>query len=123
MGRVLATLLALILLGCHARGHVRYSDHPELASVRLAAGRKRPVPENFGMVHADAAGWGSCDEVAARALHDLLARARALGASRVQDVRFRGRLHWTGHAVCRRYFPLLPGVYRSEVEGLAVAGR
>ena len=123
MRSIVVATLVLSLLGCHTPGYVRWSELPELADIRLAAGRARPVPENFGMVHAAASGWGRCDTVAARALRELLAQARGLGATRVQDVRFRARLYWTGHAVCRRYVPLLPGLYRSEVEGLAVAGR
>jgi hypothetical protein len=120
---LVAAALGLMLFGCHTPGHVRRSEVPELASIRLAAGRKGPVPENFGMVHAIASGFGRCDTIAARALRDLLAEARARGANRVQDVRFRARVHWTGRAMCRRYFPLLPGLYSSEVEGLAVAAR
>jgi hypothetical protein len=118
-----AVLLALATTGCFAGAHIRYSEHPELASVRLSTGREQPVPDNLGMVQGSASGFGTCDTVAARALKDLLAQARAVGGSRVEDVKFRARWHWTGHALCKRYFPFLPGVYAAEAQGLAVAAR
>jgi uncharacterized protein YbjQ (UPF0145 family) len=73
------------------------------------------------MVQGSAWGVGSCDGVAARALSDLLAQAHALGGNGVEDVKFRARWHWTGHALCKRFLPLLPGAYSVDVQGLAVA--
>ena len=43
MGRMLATMLALMLLGCHTPGYVRFSEHPELANIRMATGRIRAI--------------------------------------------------------------------------------
>jgi hypothetical protein len=120
----LPILLALLVFGsagCFARGHVRFSENPDLAAVRMATGRPMPVTESFGMVEGRASGAGRCSSVAADALRDLLAEAHARGASRVEDVKFRARWHWTGHALCRRYFPFLPGLYSVQVQGVAVA--
>jgi len=120
---VALALLALTLAGCFARTHIPYSQHPELAAVRLATGRPQVVPENLGLVEASASGFGMCSTIAARALSNLLSEARAHGGTTVEDVKFRARWHWTGHALCRRFLPLLPGVYSAEVQGVAVAAK
>ena len=120
---LLIALPAVAAAGCFARTHVSYSEHPELAAVRLATGRPQSVPENLGMVEASASGFGSCSTIAARALSNLLAEAKAHGGTMVEDVKFRAQFHWTGHALCRRFFPLLPGVYSSDVQGVAVVTR
>ena len=73
------------------------------------------------MVEAGASGFGTCRTVATQALRNLLAEARAHGGKTVEDVKFRAQWHWTGHALCRRFFPLLPGVYSTHVQGVAVA--
>jgi hypothetical protein len=115
-------VLALATTGCFARAQIRYSEHPDLAAVRLSTGRQEAAPQSLGMVQGNAWGVGSCNGVAARALRDLLAQARALGAERVEDVKFRARWHWTGHALCKRFLPLVPGAYAVEVQGLAIEG-
>ncbi len=75
---------------------------------------------HLGVVQAEASGSGSCDAIAERALHDLLAEARALGGSGVEEIKFRARWHWTGEVLCRRsLFP--PLVHTSaRVKGFAV---
>ena len=119
-----AVCLGLALSGCfYAQANVRYREHPELANVRLAAGKRQrtlPPPPNLGMVQVNAAGWASCDTVVDQALHDLLADARAMGGTGVAETRFLGRFTWIDRPVCR-VTPFSLWLRKSvAVQGLAV---
>ena len=122
--RLAIVLLAVGLSGCfYAHADVRYREHPELASVRLAIGKRQrtqPLPPNLGMVQVNAAGWASCDTVVDQALHDLLADARAMGGTGVAETRFLGRFTWIDRPVCR-VTPFSLWLRKSvAVQGLAV---
>lgn len=104
---LLAAALALVAFsGCsYARANHLFSEDPELRHVSLAArGMRAKQPAAISMVYGEAAGWGECDGVARQALRDLLEESRAMGGSRVVEVQFRNRFHWTGRPVCRRTF-------------------
>lgn len=99
---VVASLFALS--GCWASGQLRYRDHPELAKVKVATGEEKGLPEGeLGVVTAKAEGYATCDQLIAEALTGLLAEARSLGGSGVQQVKFRRRWYWSGRdpARCR----------------------
>ena len=124
--RLAAVLLGLGLSGCfYAHADVRYREHPELANVRLASGKRQrqaPTPPNLGMVQVNEAGWTSCDNVVNRALTDLLADARAMGGTGVVETRFLGRFTWIDRPVCR-ITPFSLWLRKSvAVQGLAVKG-
>jgi hypothetical protein len=97
--------LGLVLLsGCWAGGHLRYRDEPALVNVRLATGAEKGEPEGqLGVVTADARGYASCDQLVTQVMRDLLAEARAVGGTRVEQVKFKRRWHWSGReALCHR---------------------
>ena len=114
---VVASLLALS--GCWASGQLRYRDHPELAKVKVATGEEKGLPKGeLGVVTAKAEGYSTCDQLIAEALSELLAEARSLGGSGVQQVKFRRRWYWSGRdPVCRRS---LLGSKSVEARGVAV---
>lgn len=60
--------------------------------------------QHYGRVRVAARTWafGSCDEVAERALTKLLAKGQARGGNRVVHTHFRGRWRWMQEPVCRR---------------------
>jgi len=60
--------------------------------------------QNYGRVHATERSWifGSCDEIAERALSALLAEGVARGGNRVLNTQFRGHWRWMQEPVCRR---------------------
>jgi len=119
MRTVLLAAWSITLAGCWASGQVRYRDHPELAKVTLASGEEKGLPEGqLGVVTAREDGYSTCDELIARALSELLAEARALGGTGVQQVKFRRRWYWSGREpVCRRS---LLGSKSVEAKGVAV---
>lgn len=105
MRQLLVLSCALVAAGCtYTRGSNVYAGHPELQPVRLATGKRPPIPAALGMVYASVAGSGDCGEIASQALAGLLEEARAAGATRVEQAQFRARYHWTGRPVCRRAF-------------------
>ncbi len=53
------------------------------------------------MVQTSFTSESSCDEVAIAALRNLLAEAKAIGGTGVEEVQFRGRWSWLGQPVCR----------------------
>jgi hypothetical protein len=113
-GRLVARSLGLLGLR-----PLRYRDHPELAKVKVATGEENGLPEGqLGVVTAKAEGYSTCDQLIAEALTELLAEARSLGGSGVQQVKFRRRWYWSGHdPVCRRS---LLGGESVEARGVAV---
>ena len=109
----------ILMTGCftpYSEGTLRYVDHPDLTAVRLASSGGDPKTGGLGRVTASATGSGPCDEVAAVALRDLLAEAKAIGAHRVEEVQFRGRWDWLGRVVCRG----TRGTKTAQVRGIAV---
>jgi hypothetical protein len=118
-GRPLLTLVFLLLgMGCveYSEGTLRYVDHPDLVPVELASSGGTPRNTGLGTVFASSSGTGTCDEVAAAALRDLLAEAKAIGAQAVEEVQFRGPRDWLGRVVCRG----TTGEKTVSVRGIAV---
>jgi hypothetical protein len=106
----------LAVLGCsYASGSIRYAEDPDLRTVTLYSGRPNPLGEDLGPVETSARGLGDCTKLATGALRELLANARALGATGVKDVKFRGKWHWMGRVVCRRSL----GGQSVQVRGMA----
>jgi hypothetical protein len=102
---VIGCLLLSMGQGCaYKRGTIRYADHPELSTVHLYSGREDPRGEAVAVVETRIEERGDCSAVAAKALGQLLADARALGGDGVKDVKFRSRWHWAGRVVCRTQF-------------------
>ena len=99
--------LALALLGSsgcaprYTRATVSYIEHPDLTPIRFSAGASRARIDHLGMVQTSITSDRSCDEVAVEALRKLLAEAKAIGGSGVEEVQFRGRWSWLGQPVCR----------------------
>jgi hypothetical protein len=60
--------------------------------------------QHYGRVRVAERTWafGSCDEVAERALSKLLAKGQARGGHRVVHTHFRGHWRWMQEPVCRR---------------------
>jgi hypothetical protein len=95
-------VMAQILQGCvYVSGSIDYAGQPELRSVLLYTGRPDERGEQIAALVKEKRSWESCDDLAHSVLLDLLADARALDATGVKDVRFRGRWHWMGRVVCR----------------------
>ena len=109
--------LSMLLSGCsYVHATSLYRGHPELRPVQLATGQNTEHPEALGLAYGEASGWEDCDEVARRGLIEMLEEAKAMGATRVVEAKFRARYHWTGRPVCRRTF----GKKSVEVRGLAL---
>jgi hypothetical protein len=103
--RLAALLLVALASACfYTTGTVNRLEleHQGLSATR--ADRSDGSLRNFGRVRAKARGYlfGSCDDVARRALDALLAKAHGTGANRVTSARFRGRWRWMTESVCRR---------------------
>ena len=139
--KAVAALIGL-LVGCSGWeiGQIRYRDNPDLALVTLATGEAKVVGRRtrdgsredvqaaqgpnlwtpwteVGPVHVRISEKASCDELVTRVLRDLLAEARAIGGTRVQEVKFRHRWHWSGREpVCMWRF----STRTVEAEGMAV---
>lgn len=135
-----AFLLALLSTGCTRWeiGQIRYRDNPDLAQVALATGERKQITRRrmnkgdvedtqapniwtpfteVGPVHTVRSGRESCEDLVVSALRDLLADARTIGATRVQEVKFRRQWHWSGgEPICRRRL----GTGTVEVQGMAV---
>ncbi len=102
--RTFAFGLAILAAGCgYARGSIDYIANPELRNVRLYTGNPDPLGEDLPTVEVFVMGWWDCSAITARALSKLLAQAEAVGGEGVKDVKCRGRWHWTGRVVCRRW--------------------
>ena len=102
--RVALAVALLASSGCarYTRANVSYAANPDLAgSVRFSSGVARARIDNLGIVQTSVTSDASCDEVAVTALRNLLAEAKAVGGSRVEEVQFRGRWSWLGQPVCR----------------------
>ena len=120
-GRVRLPLLAVVLLfgvGCaeYSEGTFRYVDHPDLVAVEFASSGGDLQSRGIGTVSATEHGMGTCDELAAAALRDLLEEAKAIGGQAVEEVQFRGRRAWLGRVVCRG----TTGEKIASVRGIAV---
>jgi len=101
--RLLLTMILLFGVGCvgYSEGTFRYVDHPDLVAVELATSGGDLQSRGIGTVSATERGMGTCDELAAAALRDLLEEAKAIGGQAVEEVQFRGRGAWLGRVVCR----------------------
>jgi len=116
--RPLRTAFLLLGVGCaeYSEGTFRYVDHPDLVAVEFASGGGELQNRGIGTVSATERGMGTCDELAAVALRDLLEEAKAIGGQAVEEVQFRGRRAWLGRVVCRG----TTGEKIASVRGIAV---
>jgi len=116
--RPLLTMVLLFGMGCvgYSEGTFRYVDHPDLVAVELASSGGDLQSRGIGTVSATERGMGTCDELAAAALGDLLEEAKAIGGQAVEEVQFRGRWAWLGRVVCRGN----SGEKTANVRGIAV---
>ena len=101
---VVAGCLALTT-GCFYTGAtVNFRDF-EVRGLSMARFNKRDTSlQHYGRIRVAERTWvfGSCDEVAERALTTLLAKGEARGGNRVVDTHFRGHWQWMQEPVCRR---------------------
>lgn len=102
---LLLALLALATAGCFYTGATVNLRELEAQGLGMERFRKRDTTlEHYGRVRVAERTWlfGSCDEVAERALVKLLERGRARGGNRVVHTHFRGHWRWMQEPVCRR---------------------
>jgi hypothetical protein len=71
--RWVVAVASLVVAGCWSAGQVRYRNHPELASVKLATGEKQPAtPDQLGVVRTRIASHDDCDALVTQALSEPL---------------------------------------------------
>jgi hypothetical protein len=97
--------LAALTTGCfYTSATVNLRDF-EVRGLGMERFRERDdTVQHYGRVRVTARTWafGSCDEVAERALESLLAKGQARGGNRVVHTHFRGHWRWMKEPVCRR---------------------
>jgi hypothetical protein len=107
-----ATAVLVVVVGClalttgcfYSSANVNLRDFQARGLSMVRFSKRDTTVQHYGRVRVTERTWafGSCDEVAERALTTLLAKAQARGANRVLQTHFRGHWRWIQEPVCRR---------------------
>lgn len=99
------TLSFVLTMGCFYTGAtVNLRDFEERGLSMERFDKHDTTMRHYGRVRVAKRTWafGSCDQVARRALDALLAKGLARGGNRVVHTHFRGHWRWVQEPVCRR---------------------
>jgi len=115
---LISALIFAVVSGCHryVRGELNYIQHPELEDASIYDKRDYVCGKPLGRIEKIRVDKIDCSELAALAVADLIAEARAKGGDGVRDVQFRGHYRFSPTVFCRHS---LKGANKIRVVGFA----